>query len=80
MKKTKNKLVLFINNEEDFLLSTREIEGQLNDHLRNVSKTYTSKHGDVAALNSTNLHIKPGEIYGIIGLSGAGKKHLGALH
>ncbi len=44
--------------------------------LENVSKTYTSKHGDVAALNSTNLHIKPGEIYGIIGLSGAGKSTL----
>jgi D-methionine transport system ATP-binding protein len=44
--------------------------------LENVTKTYTSKRGDIQALKSTNLHIKPGEIFGIIGLSGAGKSTL----
>ena len=44
--------------------------------LENVAKTYNSKRGDIEALKSTNLHIKPGEIFGIIGLSGAGKSTL----
>ena len=44
--------------------------------LRNVEKTYFSKHGDVHALRSTNLEIKQGEIFGVIGLSGAGKSTL----
>lgn len=44
--------------------------------LRNVEKTYHSKTGDIHALKPTNLHIKPGEIFGIIGLSGAGKSTL----
>ena len=44
--------------------------------LVNVEKTYYSKAGDIHALNKTNLHIKEGEIFGIIGLSGAGKSTL----
>lgn len=44
--------------------------------LVNVEKTYYSKAGDIHALHSTNLHIKAGEIFGIIGLSGAGKSTL----
>lgn len=44
--------------------------------LRNVEKTYFSKHGDIHALKSTNLHINQGEIFGVIGLSGAGKSTL----
>lgn len=44
--------------------------------LINVEKTYYSKAGDIHALNKTNLHIKEGEIFGIIGLSGAGKSTL----
>ncbi len=44
--------------------------------LRNVAKTYPSKHGDIHALRPTSLNIKQGEIFGIIGLSGAGKSTL----
>lgn len=44
--------------------------------LSNIVKTYTTKNGPVYALKNINLHIKKGEIYGIIGLSGAGKSTL----
>ena len=44
--------------------------------LLNVEKTYYSKAGDIHALHETSLHIKTGEIFGIIGLSGAGKSTL----
>lgn len=44
--------------------------------LLNVEKTYYSKAGDIHALRETSLHIKAGEIFGIIGLSGAGKSTL----
>ena len=35
----------------------------------NFSKSY----GPVQALDQINLHIRPGEIYGFLGLNGAGK-------
>lgn len=44
--------------------------------LEQVTKTYFGKSGKTEALKSTNLHIKEGEIFGIIGLSGAGKSTL----
>lgn len=44
--------------------------------LNNVSKTYTTKTGSVAALKSVNLSVCPGEICGVIGKSGAGKSTL----
>ena len=44
--------------------------------LVNVEKTYYSKAGDIHALNTTNLSIKAGEIFGIIGLSGVQVIHL----
>ena len=40
---------------------------------RNVSKTFVTKDGPVEAMKNVNLHIGKGEIYGVIGLSGAGK-------
>ena len=40
---------------------------------RNVTKTYHTKGQTVTALDDINLEIKQGEIFGIIGLSGAGK-------
>lgn len=33
----------------------------------------TKRFGDVVAVNSLNLRVKPGEIYGFLGLNGAGK-------
>ncbi|MCY9402792.1 methionine ABC transporter ATP-binding protein MetN, partial [Bacillus spizizenii] len=39
-------------------------------------KVYKSKHGDVNAVQNVSLSIKKGEIFGIIGYSGAGKSSL----
>ena len=33
----------------------------------------TKRFGDVLAVDSVNLRVKPGEIYGFLGLNGAGK-------
>lgn len=44
--------------------------------LRNISKTFSSKSGDVRALQNVSLQIEDGDIYGIIGFSGAGKSTL----
>ncbi len=41
-----------------------------------VSKTYASAAGEVRALEDISLEIAPGEIFGIIGRSGAGKSSL----
>ncbi|KKB74395.1 MULTISPECIES: methionine ABC transporter ATP-binding protein MetN [Bacillus] len=45
-------------------------------NLQNVSKVYRSKHGDVNAVQDVTLRIGKGEIFGIIGYSGAGKSSL----
>lgn len=44
--------------------------------LNNISKVYKSNKETFQAVNATNLHIKKGEIFGIIGFSGAGKSTL----
>lgn len=44
--------------------------------LQNVKKIYKSKSGSVIAVDGVNLDIKQGEIFGIIGYSGAGKSSL----
>ena len=44
--------------------------------LRNLSKTYKTADRDIVALTDINLTIEDGEIFGIIGLSGAGKRTL----
>ncbi|ATP41586.1 methionine ABC transporter ATP-binding protein [Solibacillus sp. R5-41] len=41
--------------------------------LQNISKVYKTKNGELTAVNQVNLSIKQGEIFGIIGYSGAGK-------
>ena len=44
--------------------------------IKNLDKTYHLKNTDVHAINDVSLHIAEGEIYGIIGYSGAGKSSL----
>lgn len=44
--------------------------------LKNVSKTFGAKRGEVHAVRDVNLTISDGEIFGIIGFSGAGKSTL----
>ncbi len=44
--------------------------------LQNVKKIYKSKSGSVTAVDGVNLDIQQGEIFGIIGYSGAGKSSL----
>lgn len=44
--------------------------------IKNLSKIFYNKEASLQALNKVNLHIKSGEIFGIIGLSGAGKSTL----
>lgn len=44
--------------------------------LINVNKTYRNQQGSTIALHEINLHVKPGEIFGVIGPSGAGKSTL----
>ena len=41
--------------------------------IQNVSKTYSTKDGNVQALKNVNLTINDGDFVCIIGLSGAGK-------
>ncbi|MBQ8987411.1 MAG: ATP-binding cassette domain-containing protein, partial [Lachnospiraceae bacterium] len=44
--------------------------------VRNLSKTFLTKDGQVDALRDINLSVEKGDIYGIIGMSGAGKSTL----
>jgi D-methionine transport system ATP-binding protein len=44
--------------------------------IKNVTKTYASKQGDVKAVDNINFDINEGEIFGVIGYSGAGKSTL----
>ncbi|MRG85154.1 methionine ABC transporter ATP-binding protein [Salinibacillus xinjiangensis] len=41
--------------------------------IKNLSKIYQSKQNEVTAVDNMNLTINKGEIYGVIGFSGAGK-------
>lgn len=44
--------------------------------IKNLSKSFVDKNGEVVALDNINLDIEKGDIFGIIGMSGAGKSTL----
>lgn len=44
--------------------------------IEHLSKTYSTSHGDIEALEDVSFTIADGEIFGVIGLSGAGKSTL----
>lgn len=44
--------------------------------LKNISKSYTHQGKIIHALKGVDLHVKQGEIYGVVGQSGAGKSTL----
>ena len=44
--------------------------------VKNVSKTFQTKAGKVEALKNINFNVEAGDIYGIIGMSGAGESTL----
>ena len=44
--------------------------------LRGITQVYQGAQGPVEALKGIDLHIQPGEVFGIIGRSGAGKSSL----
>lgn len=45
-------------------------------YLEKVSKSFETKNGTVNAVKDVDLHVKKGEIHGVIGYSGAGKSTL----
>lgn len=44
--------------------------------IRNLSKVYTTKRGTVIGVDNVSLTVQAGEIFGIVGYSGAGKSSL----
>ncbi|MCH4825958.1 MAG: methionine ABC transporter ATP-binding protein [Planococcus sp. (in: firmicutes)] len=44
--------------------------------IKNLTKTYTTKHGAVTGVDNVSLEVGKGEIFGIVGYSGAGKSSL----
>ncbi|MER2183222.1 MAG: ATP-binding cassette domain-containing protein, partial [Clostridia bacterium] len=44
--------------------------------LEHVSRTFREKNMEVRALQDVSLHVREGEIFGIVGFSGAGKSTL----
>ena len=47
--------------------------------VRHLYKSFEQKGSTVEALRDVSLQIEAGDIYGIIGMSGAGQKYAGAV-
>jgi D-methionine transport system ATP-binding protein len=60
--------------KSDIAQTPRPNRGEIK--LESVGKIYRSSAGEVKALNNVSVEIKSGEIFGIIGRSGAGKSSL----
>jgi D-methionine transport system ATP-binding protein len=43
---------------------------------KGLTKVYRSRGREVTALDGVDLHVRPGEVYGVVGTSGAGKSTL----
>ncbi|MFC6594598.1 methionine ABC transporter ATP-binding protein [Kitasatospora paranensis] len=43
---------------------------------KDLTKVYRSRGREVTALDGVDLHVRPGEVYGVVGTSGAGKSTL----
>ena len=41
--------------------------------IKDLAKIYNTEHGEFKAIENINLTIEDGDIFGIIGMSGAGK-------
>lgn len=46
--------------------------------VRNLTVQFPSRHGDFTAIKDVTIAVKPGEIHGLVGESGAGKSTIGA--
>ena len=46
--------------------------------IKNLAVKFPSRFGDFTAIEDVNMTIKPGEIHGLVGESGAGKSTVGA--
>lgn len=60
----------------DPLLMNRDEKKKSLIHIKDVTKTYKGVSGPIEALKGVSLDIEEGTIFGIIGLSGAGKSSL----
>ena len=48
--------------------------------IKNLNKTFKTEVGTVEALKNINFTVEDGEIYGIIGMSGAGEEYARTLY
>ncbi len=46
--------------------------------VKNLTVTFPSRRGDFTAIQDVSIQVKPGEIHGLVGESGAGKSTIGA--
>ena len=77
---------MYLYTENSFLLMPENAPGSVNAsgffiweeetliQIEHVSKTFSGKYGTVHALDDVSIHVEKGDICGIIGFSGAGKR------